>query len=404
MNSEDLPVSISWSYPRIKNDKCTAYCFAYVRDPKTFNVLYAGVKYEGNFSNLKEYKASLRKTAVERLIKKPIYSVFSLGTDEEYKKNLNDKNHRFNGFDIKEKCKKSNALSKFFLYCALNQKFSDLGICASKKNSDMKLSYANEKIEIFKNQHDSRISFVRFGYEYKGEEMKRITINNSIGDIILNLRRRAKFYGKEKERVPLDYYYDINKAYFIQFGINKEKIHRKQKIDFELKDYQKDQKVIYYRVNLSNNVRAHIAFMKFINWENFVCETYGQEFQFDLSDNNAYCVGYSLENINEETNFTHQGKRNLYRSIAIDRMIDRPNIISAKFFEIMDLKDIRIWFAKKIYLLNKTTKIPYGAGTVYFKEHQYVWENDEYRVLLSLYEPTVKRGFLKRVMQFFGLI
>ena len=132
--------------------------------------------------------------------------------------------------------------------------------------------------------------WAEINYEYKGEEMKRITINNSIGDIILNLRRRAKFYGKEKERVPLDNYYDINKAYFIQFGINKEKIHRKQKIDFELKDYQKDQKVIYYRVNLSNNIRAHIAFMKFLNWENFVCETYGQEFQFDLLDNNAYCV------------------------------------------------------------------------------------------------------------------
>ena len=72
---DDLPISFCWTTPKMKkNGTCITYCFSFIRDPTNYHVLHAGVKYFGKYSNLRAMRTSLRKTAVERLLKKPIIS------------------------------------------------------------------------------------------------------------------------------------------------------------------------------------------------------------------------------------------------------------------------------------------------------------------------------------------
>jgi len=344
---EDLPVSFSWIYPKIKTDgTCVAYCFAYIRDPKTYNVLYAGVKYNGNYCDLKKFKKNLRKTAIERLYKKPIYAIFSLGDDESYKKNLSDPDFKFNGYQSFSKTpKKSISLGKFFLYCALHQPYSNLGICANKSSSDLRFSFCDEKYDVLsKGQIASSIFYVKYGYEYRGDELKRITLTSTLNDSIFNLRKRSKFYGKGNDRRKFEDYPNIEDDYLLQFGFSKNHIKEKTK-EFKVCDYVMNKGVIYYRVNLSNNVQAHIAFMEFTEWNNFVGKVYGKDLFVNIPGMlfNTYCMGYTIQR-----NYNNKNDKLIYRKIAVDRMIDRPSIVDADFFDVMTIKDLREWFGMRL--------------------------------------------------------
>ena len=342
---EDIPVLFTWVYPKIRSDgSCIAYCFAYVRDPKNYSILYAGVKYNGQFSELSRLRCGLRRTALERLYKKPVYAVFSLGDDENYKKNLNDPQHKFNGLINNGVSKKSVSIGKFFVYCALNQAYSDLGISANKSNADFRFNYVNEKYEVLtlKMNSTKNTVHVKLGYDYRGDDMRRILMSNNLVDAILGLRKRSRFFGVGGDRKNFENLRELEDNYLRQFGVVQKLDEKKS---YKCGDYVMDKKVIFYRVNLSNNTQAHISLMEYHDWLKFVEEVYGKNIDIKIPGFlfNTYCMGFTIKPVIRDN-----GKKKLYRKIAIDKMIDRPNIIDANLFDGMTVKDLRTWFGKRI--------------------------------------------------------
>lgn len=387
---EDLPVSFTWISPKGNRDgDYNCYCFAYIRDPKTYNVLYAGVKFNGKFSELKNFKKSLRKTAVERLRKKPIYAIFSLGDDENYKKNLSDEKFKFNGLMENTLPKKSVALAKFFLYCGLNQSYSDLGISASKTSPDFKFLYnkETEKYEVAfqKNVSKNDLVYLNYGYEYKGDEMKRITMTPASIENIFLLRKRAKFYGTNKERKSFEDYSNLDESYLSTFGILQTQI-KEQPTPIKMKDYLNDKKIIFYRVRLSKNTQAHISLMEFQDWNKFVSDIYGKNIYFEIPGLifNTYCLGFYITK-----NYHNNLEKKLYRKIAIDRMIDRPTIIDADFFDNMKIKDIRTWFGDRINYFSDEGmgRIDYTRDT--FNLTSYFMNIQKHNELVRVYEMNI---------------
>lgn len=356
---EDIPVSFSWVYPKIHpNGNCIAYCFAYIRDSKNYSVLYAGVKYNGLYSELKSLKNKLRRTALERLYKKPIYSNFCIGDEANYHKNLSDPTFKFNGIINDKVSKKSVSLGKFFMHCALNKKYSNLGISANKSAADMKFCFNKEtdKYEILLNKKNDNTVFVTYGYDYKGDEMRRIVGGNQVIETIFNLRRRARFYGKNKERRSFELLKDIDENYLSQFGVVPKKNEEKK---IRLKEYILDKRVIFYRIYLSNNTQAHIALMEFHDWVKYVEEVYKKPVDVHIPGLlfNTYCMGFTIGRIRSNLN-----EKKIYRKIAVDRMIDRPNIVDADFFDNMKVKDIRTWFGDRIGYFSEE-----GMGRIDYK-------------------------------------
>lgn len=380
---EDLPVSFAWIPHQFKNDgSCITYCFAYIRDPKTYNVIYAGVKYKGKFCDLKFYKKSLRKTAIERLKKKPIFAIFSLGDDEKYKENLTNPSFRFNGFSSYEKdAKKTTALGKFFIYCALNQTYSDLGICANKSSSDFKFYLSNDKYEVVLNKNASgeEICHVKCGYEFRGNELKRIILSPQLIESIFSMRKRAKFYGANKLRQPFEKYYELDKLFLEQFGVS-QTIHKEKPKKYELFDYVLDKHIVFYRINLSKNTQAHIALMDFHDWSKYVNKVYNKDFYFDIRGLlfNTYCMGFVVT-----STVRNDYQKKITRKIAVDRMIDRPNIVDANFLEGKEMKDIRTWFGDRLGYFDEkgVGRINYKNNTIHFDSYYYTFER---------YDETIK--------------
>lgn len=370
---EDLPISFSWIYTSLKTEKCVAYCFAYIRDPKTYNVLYAGVKYDGLLSRLRDFRPNLRKTAIARLYHKPIFANFSLGNEESFKKNITNKKFKFNGFsnDLKS-YKTTTALGKFFVYCALNQKFSDLGIHSTKSSADLKIQYIDNKYEVTKTTNTKTI-YIKYGYENKEEELKRLTGNHF--ETICNLRKRAKFYGKNKERFSIEELPNLSNEYLEQFGIKNKPQFEPKKHKFNLHKYHDDKHIVYYKVDISKRTRVHIAFLKFKDWINIRSKWAKEELKHNLEYNDlTYCFAYSLEKKGIEGAI----RKTLHRKIVVDRLVKFPNIIEAKFFKNYNVKEMRVWFSKRFENFYVRSPCRYNFevnDTLYLKGDEYVLDN-----------------------------
>jgi hypothetical protein len=344
---EDLPISFSWIPPKVKADgNCITYCFAFIRDPKTHIVLHAGVKYFGKYSDLKKNRLSLRKTAIERLLKKPIYSSVCLGkTDDQYRTNLSNPKFNYNGIGKNGDIKKSNALSKFFLNLSFNK---DIGLCCSKKDANFRYYKNDMKYVILKsNEKNENTVYVRYGYEYNGDELKKITSISQ--DNIFNLRKRGKFFGTKKNRIPFENYYDYTETDELkQYGISM--VHIKKNINkkyVKLEKYHSDNRIIFYRVRLNQKTRLHIAFIDFYNWLDYVKDKLKYSIENIENSYNRYCIGYSVETISNQMN-----SRLLHKKIAIDRLIFRPNILNVPSLEKKKTYDARIWFSSHLNYLS----------------------------------------------------
>lgn len=404
---DDLPVSFSWTTPKMKaNGTCITYCFAFVRDPKTFHVLHAGVKYFGKYSNLRKMRPSLRKTAVERLLKKPIISSVCLGkTDEQYRANLSNPKFQYNGIGAKGDIKKSNALAKFFLNSIfykdtkVPRNLKKVRLCCSKAEHNIRFYKNESKYVVLKANEKSTSTtvFVSYGYDYNGTTLNPITTFPV--DTIFNLRKRAKFYGTKKARFPLENYCDYMETDELnQFGI---KMETKKKVVpqyfVKFADYHKDSRVVFFRHRVNAKTRLHIAFMDFKNWLNYSHENV--EYNIKRIDNeyNRFCIGYSLEKIGNKMN-----SKLLHKKIAIDRMLYRPNIVCVPFLSKKNVFDVRMWIVSHMRFLNTT-----GIGRIndssinpatYRLKVDYEYDDSDNK--FGIYRPVIQMTLFESIHAF----
>jgi len=404
---DDLPVSFSWTTPKMKqNGNCITYCFAFIRDPKTFHVLHAGVKYYGKYSNLRTMRPSLRKTAVERLLKKPIISSVCLGkTEEQYRANLSNPKFQYNGIGEKGDIKKSNALAKFFLNSIfykdtkVPRTFKKVRLCCSKTEYSIRF-YKNESKYILLKATDkspSNTVFVSYGYDYNGTALNPIT--SVPADTIFNLRKRAKFYGTKKTRLPLENYCDYMETDDLkQFGI---KMETKKKVVpqyfVKFAEHHKDSRVIFFRHRLNAKTRIHIAFMDFKNWFNYSHDYVNYDIKRIDNEYNRFCIGYSLEKIGNKMN-----SKLLHKKIAIDRLLYRPNIVSVHFLSKKVAYDVRMWIVSHLRFLNTT-----GIGRIddssinpdtYRLKVDYVYDETDNKI--GIYKPVIHMTLFESIHAF----
>ena len=356
---DDLPISFCWTTPKMKkNGTCITYCFSFIRDPTNYHVLHAGVKYFGKYSNLRAMRTSLRKTAVERLLKKPIISSVCLGkTEEQYRANLSNPIFQYNGIGAKCDIKKSNALAKFFLnsifYKDLKvpRTFKKVRLCCSKTEYSARF-YKNESKYVLLKATDKsppNTVFVSYGYDYNGTTLNPITTFPI--DTIFNLRKRAKFYGTKKARLPLENYCDyVETDELKQFGIKME-TKKKAVPQYFVKfaDHHKDERVLFFRHRLNAKMRVHIALMNFKNWFNYSHDYVKYDIKNIDNGENRFCVGISYEKIGNKMN-----SKLLHKKIAIDRMLYRPNILSVPSLNKKSVFDVRMWIVSNLRFLNTT--------------------------------------------------
>jgi len=397
----DCPISFTWIYPKLKDKKkIIAYCFAYVKNSETNGVFYAGVKYNGDRSKLSQNRPFLRNTAIKRLLKKPIYCVFNPSKDV-----IENKKNRFNGFDdCLEKAKECISLGKFFIK-------SGLGIFSEIKNCDLKLVYNYESCtyEIYNGKenkiNNGHIIFIKYGYVLEGDGTVLKSVNTrtqggyffgkSYEDLI-NIRKMSKFFGQDKNRYRLDDYDKIPNNYLLSLGINRTNRPEKKKNIIQLEDSYKEMNIKYFKAMLSNKKKVHIAFMKIDEWVNHISEIKKIKYNFttDPEEDDIYCVGYSIEDVTKT-----KGRHYLHKKIAIDKMRERPHILSAEFFNDMNIKELRMWFFNRINLLkDKPKRLQFESNELYFSGNLMIYELSKYSEYITFYELFDKKnmGFIER--------
>ena len=411
----DTPVSFTWIYQQVgKSNKIIAYCFAYVKNKDTNGVFYAGVKYKGDSSKLRQNRPFLRNTAVKRLIKKPIYCVYNPA-----KEVISDKKNRFNGFDPKtKKPKECISMGKFFIK-------SGLGIYCDIKNSDLKMLYNRDKPNLYEIYNSAilankiengHIIHIKFGFilEGNGDVLKSVNSRTQGGyfsgknyEDLITLRKNSKFFGESKNRYRLDEYSNIPEEYLLSLGINKKDHYEHPRVEVEMDDSYRDMKIKYFRAMLSNKMRVHIAFMKLDEWVKYMSEVHKKDYSFttDPDEDDIYCVGYSLENITKiDKKLGPNGRRFLNKKIAIDKMRERPHILSSEYFNKMNIRQLRMWFFHRIPLLrDNTNRINIENNSLHFEGELMIYEtkkNSEYITNYQLTEP-LKMGWIERMIRNF---
>jgi len=409
----DTPVSFTWIYQPVgKSNQIIAYCFAYIKNRETNGVFYAGVKYKGEYSKLRQNRPFLRNTALKRLIKKPIYCIYNPAKDV-----ISDKKNRFNGIDPKtKKIKECISMGKFFIK-------SGLGICCDIKNSDLKMLYNRDKPNLYEIYNSAIIAnkienghiiHIKFGFilEGNGDILKSVNSRTQGGyfsgknyEDLITLRRNSKFFGQDKNRYRLDDYDKIPEEYLLSLGINKKDHFEQPKLEVKMDDSYKEMKIKYFKAMLSNRTRVHIAFMKIDEWVNHLSEIHKKDYSFttDPNEDDIYCVGYSLEDITKtDKKLGPAGRRFMNKKIAINKMRERPHILSTEFFKQMNIRQLRMWFFHRIPLLKENAnRIHFEGNELNFEGNLMIYETKKYSEYITNYDLFHFRenaGFFEKII------
>ena len=410
----DTPVSFTWIYQQVgKSNNIIAYCFAYIKNKETNGVFYAGVKYKGEHSKLRQNRPFLRNTAVKRLIKKPIYCVYNPG-----KEVISDKKNRFNGIDPKtKKIKECISMGKFFIK-------SGLGIYCEIKNSDLKMLYNRDKPNLYEIYNSAilankiengHIIHIKFGFilEGNGDVLKSVNCRTQGGyfsgknyEDLITLRKNSKFFGQDKNRYRLDDYEKIPEEYLLSLGINKKDHFEQPRLEVEMDDSYKEMKIKYFKAMLSNKTRVHMAFMKIDEWVNHMSEIHKKEYSFttDPNEDDIYCIGFSLEDITKtDKKLGPEGRRFMNKKIAIDKMRERPHILSTEFFKQMNIRQLRMWFFHRMPLLKENSnRLHFENNSLHFEGDLMIYETKKHSEYITNYQLGVpqKMGLIERFVRY----
>jgi len=397
MIKENYPISFCWYYPKTTNTECTAYCFAYIRDKETGECLYAGVKYEGEKHKLRNFKACLRKTAIERLISKPIYC--RTPTGKVLIELLEHKNKKLNGIfgqdleNLNKPPKITTLLAKFFTNSSL---FHKLPLCASKSSGlvldqdfNVIRNVWNEK---YGNLEKEKYIYIDIGCYYQDgyhlinprekDGMVRSGIN-IILDKIKDLYLNSYFAGKDKQRASLKQFSEQTNHYLIQFGISRAQPFEKPKAIW-MSDLEYDTRVRYSRIKLSNNYVLHLGMMKFNNWKYFIDSFSGHHYYEIDSYNYHEIIVYSryfqkLSGDSSEDKF--QSLRG--RKIVYNKLIFRPVFLEIDRLLLSNVKEIQDYIVHNVYKLPEQGRFHYFGDKLQELDLCYEFRNE------FVYKPDI---------------
>jgi len=224
---------------------------------------------------------------------------------------------------------------------------------------------------------------------------------------LITLRKNSKFFGQDKNRYRLDEYEKIPEEYLLSLGINKKDHYEQPRIEVEMNDSYRDMKIKYFRAMLSNKTRVHIAFMKLEEWVQHISEVHKTDYSFttDPNEDDIYCVGFSLEDIRKtDKKLGPHGRRFLNKKIAIDKMRERPHILSAEFFNDMNIRELRMWFFHRIPLLMESiNRLHFEGKELHFEGDMMVYETKKHSEYIMNYQLTAPQqmGWIERMIRYF---
>jgi hypothetical protein len=224
---------------------------------------------------------------------------------------------------------------------------------------------------------------------------------------LITLRKNSKFFGKNKNRYRLDEYNNIPEEYLLSLGINKKDHYEQSRIEIEMDKSYNDMKIKYFKAMLSNKTRVHIAFMKIDEWVQHISEVHNKNYSFTTEPNedDIYCVGYSIEDITKTNKkFGPEGRRFLCKKIAIDKMRERPHILSTEFFNQMNIRQLRMWFFHRITLLKENSnRLHFEGNELHFEGDLMIYETKKYSEYITNYQLTIpnQMGWIERMIRNF---
>jgi hypothetical protein len=151
--------------------------------------------------------------------------------------------------------------------------------------------------------------------------------------------------------------------------------------------------------------------MKIDEWVNHLSKTHKKDYSFtiDPNEDDIYCIGFSIEDITKTNKkLGPNGRRFMNKKIAIDKMRERPHIISADFFKEMNIRQLRMWFFHRIPLLTENTnRLHFEGNELHFEGSLMIYETKKHSEYIMNYELTELRqqmGWFERLIRNIFLI
>jgi hypothetical protein len=94
----------------------------------------------------------------------------------------------------------------------------------------------------------------------------------------------------------------------------------------------------------------------------------------------------------------------LNKKIAIDKMRERPYILSAEFFNDMNIRELRMWFSHRIPLLmENTNRLHFEGKELHFEGNLMIYETKKHSEFITNYQLSSPRqmGLIERFIRYF---
>ena len=98
------------------------------------------------------------------------------------------------------------------------------------------------------------------------------------------------------------------------------------------------------------------------------------------------------------------GRRFLNKKIAIDKMRERPHILSTAFFNDMNIRELRMWFFHRIPLLKESTnRLHFEDNTLHFEGDLMIYETKKHSEYITNYQLSAvqQMGWIERMIRYF---
>ena len=98
-----------------------------------------------------------------------------------------------------------------------------------------------------------------------------------------------------------------------------------------------------------------------------------------------------------------EGRRFMNKKIAIDKMRERPHILSTEFFKQMNIRQLRMWFFHRMPLLKENSnRLHFENNSLHFEGDLMIYETKKHSEYITNYQLGVpqKMGLIERFVRY----